>query len=83
LLVVRTSGKLDSEGVLSGLGRSIRAARRAQGRSQEELADLAGLDRSHMGKIERGERNITLLNLVKVAEALSSKPSEVLREAGF
>jgi transcriptional regulator with XRE-family HTH domain len=51
------------------------------GLSQEALADAAGIDRSHMGKIERGERNVTLLNLVKIAAALNGLPSDLLREA--
>lgn len=81
--MARVSGKLDSKGVLIELGATIRAARRAQGKSQEELADSAGIDRSHMGKIERGERNLTLLNLLKVAEALNAKPSELLTKVGL
>ena len=48
-----------------------------------ELAHLAQIDRSHMGKIERGERNVTLLNLIKIAQALESEPSTLLREAGL
>jgi transcriptional regulator with XRE-family HTH domain len=55
--------------------------RKAAGLSQEALADAAGIDRSHMGKIERGERNVTLLNIVRIAGALNAKPSEVLRQA--
>lgn len=51
------------------------------GLSQEALADAAGIDRSHMGKIERGERNVTLLNLIRVASALQHKPSELLAAA--
>jgi len=51
--------------------------------SQEALADQAGIDRSHMGKIERGERNVTLLNVAKLAHALSCKPSDLLIDAGF
>lgn len=51
--------------------------------SQEALADHAGIDRSHMGKIERGERNVTLLNLVRIAEALDFKLSEMLAIAGL
>jgi transcriptional regulator with XRE-family HTH domain len=51
--------------------------------SQEALADHAGIDRSHMGKIERGERNVTLLNLAKLAEALKCQPSALLSNAGF
>lgn len=49
--------------------------------SQEALADAAGIDRSHMGKIERGERNVTLLNLVRIAAALGAKPSQLLIQA--
>lgn len=51
--------------------------------SQEALADQAGIDRSHMGKIERGERNLTLLNLAKLAHSLSCEPSDLLMEAGW
>lgn len=51
--------------------------------SQEALADEAGLDRSHMGRIERGERNVTLLNLVKVAEALRCPLSSLFERAGL
>lgn len=53
------------------------------GLSQEALADAAGIDRSHMGKIERGERNVTLLNLVRVAVALDRKPSQILADGGL
>jgi len=53
------------------------------GLSQEALADAAGIDRSHMGKIERGERNVTLLNILRIASAIDKKPSEVLADAGL
>lgn len=49
--------------------------------SQEELAHAAGLDRSHMGKIERGERNVTMLNVLKVADAVGTRSSELLAAA--
>lgn len=49
--------------------------------SQETLADYAEIDRSHMGKIERGERNVTFLNLVRIAHAIQCKPSELLLDA--
>lgn len=59
-------------------------ARRAQlGFSQEALADAAEIDRSHMGKIERGERNVTFLNIARIAKALQCKPSDLLLEAGL
>ena len=51
--------------------------------SQETLADAAGIDRSHMGKIERGERNVTLLNVARIAKAMGCKPSELLAVAGL
>jgi transcriptional regulator with XRE-family HTH domain len=75
------SGQQDSEGQLRRLGEAVRARRKAVGLSQEALADAAGIDRSHMGKIERGERNVTLLNLVKIAAALNDLPSELLHSA--
>jgi transcriptional regulator with XRE-family HTH domain len=49
--------------------------------SQEELARSAGIDQSYMGKIERGERNVTLLNVLKVADAVGARSSELLAAA--
>jgi transcriptional regulator with XRE-family HTH domain len=77
------SGQSDADGLLVALGASIRAARAGRGLSQEALADAAKIDRSHMGKIERGERNVTLLNLARVATALGCHPSELLRQSGW
>jgi transcriptional regulator with XRE-family HTH domain len=51
------------------------------GLSQEAVANAAGLDRSHMGKIERGERNVTLLNIMRIAGVLQSSASELLAAA--
>lgn len=79
----RVSGKTDKDQLLALLGAVIRARRKALELSQEALADYAGIDRSHMGKIERGERNVTLLNIAKLAEALSCKPSDLFLDAGF
>ena len=59
---------------------NIKRIRLANGLSQEALADLAGLHRTYIGAVERGERNITLLNANKVAEALGVKLSECLEE---
>ncbi|MFM0613182.1 helix-turn-helix transcriptional regulator [Paraburkholderia nemoris] len=78
----RVSGKLDEAGHLMAIGGAIRACRQQQGLSQEALADLCGIDRSHMGKIERGERNVTILNIVRIATALNCRPSRLLRIAG-
>ena len=81
--MARVSGKQDGDGLLIALGDAVRTARVARGMSQETLADAAGIDRSHMGKIERGERNVTIMNVAKVAAALDALPSDILREAGL
>lgn len=52
------------------LGQRIRAARRELDMSQERLAHEAGLDRSYVGRVERGEHNLTFISLVKIARAL-------------
>jgi transcriptional regulator with XRE-family HTH domain len=55
---------------LKKLGKAIREARLERGLSQEGLAALAGLDRTYVGGIERGERNVAILNLCRIARAL-------------
>ncbi len=57
-------------GELQELGRRIRAARRALGLTQEDLASESEIDRSYIGGVERGERNITFNVLCKIAVAL-------------
>ncbi|WP_307161855.1 helix-turn-helix domain-containing protein [Massilia timonae] len=68
---------------LRALGAAIRSLRTEQRLSQEELAYLCSLDRSHMGRIERGERNVSILNLVRIAHGLTCSPSEILMRAGL
>lgn len=79
--MARVSGQNDSDQVLISLGAAVRAVRHERGLSQEALADAAGIDRSHMGKIERGERNVTILNIARIATALDALPSDILRAA--
>lgn len=55
---------------LKDLGQRIRTRRKAQGLTQEELADIAGIDRSYIGGVERGERNITFNMLCQICKAL-------------
>ncbi len=52
------------------LGKRIRAKRRELGMSQEGLAHEAGLDRSYVGRIERGEHNLTFVSLVRICRAM-------------
>lgn len=81
--MARVSGASDETGALRALGAAVRAKRISVGMSQEALADAAGVDRSHMGKIERGERNVTLLNLVRIAAALGLPLSDLSSRAGL
>ena len=60
-------------------GRRLRELRRRRGWSQETFAHLCGIDRSYVGGVERGERNISLENICRMAEALGVPPSELLK----
>lgn len=60
------------------LGAAIRAARIDLKLSQEALADKANIDRSYIGGVERGEHNVAVMNLLKIADALDMKLSDVL-----
>ena len=60
------------------LGRAIRKRRLALELSQEALAERAGLHWTYIGGIERGERNVSLVNIVKIARALKTTASELL-----
>lgn len=68
---------------LVALGEAIRRVRVETEVSQEKLALDAGLDRSYMGGIERGEHNVAIVNLTKIAAALGVKPSELLDRSGY
>jgi transcriptional regulator with XRE-family HTH domain len=64
--------------LLRSIGHAIRSRRRAHGLSQESLAALAQLDRSYMSSVERGLRNISVLNLARIATALDVSVWELL-----
>ncbi len=59
-------------------GQNIRRLRMAKELSQEALAELCTLDRTYVGAIERGERNVSLQNIVKLARSLGVLPSKLL-----
>jgi transcriptional regulator with XRE-family HTH domain len=60
-------------------GKAVRRRRHKLGISQEAFADLCGLDRTYIGGIERGERNVALVNVEKIARALRISLSELFR----
>jgi transcriptional regulator with XRE-family HTH domain len=60
-------------------GKALRERRRKLGVSQEAFADLCGLDRTYVEGIERGERNVALVNIEKLARALKISLSELFR----
>lgn len=72
-------GTVDSH-LRSTLADNLRALRKGQALSQEALADRAGLHRTFVGAVERGERNISLDNIGKLAAALAVPPSRLLSE---
>lgn len=81
--MARISASFDKDLNLVKLGAAVRARRVALMLSQESLADAAGIDRSHMGKIERGERNVSFLNILRIANAVGYMPSDLLIDAGL
>lgn len=56
------------------VGRNLRAYRQARGLSQEAFADLVGVHRTYMGGLERGERNLTLRSVERIAEQIGVDP---------
>ncbi|MEP0800629.1 helix-turn-helix domain-containing protein [Funiculus sociatus] len=64
---------------LEKFGEQVRQLRKGLGLSQEDLAELTDLHRTYIGGIERGERNVALINIVRLAKALNVSPSELLK----
>ena len=69
-----------SRSVKSRFGSTLRRLREERGYSQEELAERADLHRNYVGGVERGERNVGLENIVKLAKALSVAPKELFAD---
>lgn len=68
---------------LAKLGKSLRFFREKQHLSQEDLADISNLHRTYIGGIERGERNPSLLSLIKITSKLGITLKELFDEAGL
>ncbi len=61
-------------------GRAVRNLRMSKGLSQEKLADLASIHRTYIGDVERGARNISLVNMTRVARALGLPLSRLIQD---
>jgi transcriptional regulator with XRE-family HTH domain len=61
-------------------GRNVRRLREAQGLTQEEFARKAGINRSYLGGVERGQRTICMDNIAKIAQALAVGPDVLFKE---
>jgi len=64
--------------IVSRFAKRVRELRDRKGISQERLGEMAGLHRTYIGMLERAEKNITLVNLEKVAKALGVRPSSLI-----
>ena len=65
--------------ILQKFGLRIKELRSTKGITQEDLAELSGLSRQYVGDVERGNRNISLVNIEKIATALEITLSELLK----
>ena len=82
LEMAKPSPKHAGNPALASIGKTVRAARKAAGYSQEQLALATEMDRSYIGGIERGEHNLTVLNLLRIASVLGISTGELLIQAG-
>lgn len=70
---------MDKEPILLRFGINVQEQRRSRQLSQEQLAELAGVHRTYIGMIERAEKNITLLNMERIANALHVPVTDLLK----
>ena len=74
--------KADSRALRAIVAKNLRLIRNDLGLSQEQLAEVAGLHRTYIGAIERGERNVSIDNIEKLAKALRVKPTRLMSFEG-
>lgn len=71
------SGELKKSKLREVVGRKLRTLRKERGWSQEELGFRAGIHRTYIGAIERGQQNVSVDNIGRIAKALGVKPSSL------
>jgi transcriptional regulator with XRE-family HTH domain len=71
---------VDDNTIKLAFGKALRKLREQAGLTQESLAELAGVHRTYMGDVERGERNVAIVNMVRMSQALGLPLSRVVRE---
>jgi transcriptional regulator with XRE-family HTH domain len=81
-ILLRYRSMREKRPCLVELGSKVRRAREAKGLSQEQLAWLVAMDRTYIGGIERGERNVSALNLARIAVALDTEVGEFFPRVG-
>ncbi len=79
--MAKPSPKFSGTPSLTAIGKAIRSVRKSRQLSQEELALASDLDRSYVGGIERGEHNLTILNLLKISSAMNISRADLLKQA--
>jgi len=75
---MKMSNSLNADKTTREFGTRIRALRKELAMSQEELGEVAGLHRTYIGHLERGEVNPSLINILRVAKALKVDPSNLV-----
>ena len=70
MLSLAVINEMTTDERMIAFGKRVREMRKSKGISQERLAEMAGIDRSYMGNIERGEKNVTLKKAYEICDAL-------------
>lgn len=78
MLFLAAVSEMKTDERMIAFGKRIRDVRRSKGISQEMLAEMAGIDRSYMGNIERGEKNVTLKKAYEICDALGIEIQELV-----